>query len=74
MSLILDLQVDMDMEDDDSLGVPSTLDEGNIQKVKVSPQEDNLAYGMSWIYPKGHLYLLCIYVALALSLLLCPHF
>lgn len=38
-------EVDMDMEDDDSLGVPSTLDEGNIQKVKVSPQEDNLAYG-----------------------------
>lgn len=47
------------MEDDDSLGVPSTLDEENIEKFKVPPQEDIPAYGMSWIYPKGHLYLLC---------------
>ncbi|CAN4099356.1 unnamed protein product [Withania somnifera] len=33
-------EVDMDMEDDDSLGVPSTLDEENIEKFKVHPQEN----------------------------------
>ncbi|XP_060170263.1 uncharacterized protein LOC132600856 [Lycium barbarum] len=33
-------EVDMDMEDDESLGVPSTLDEENIEKFKVPPQED----------------------------------
>lgn len=35
------------MEDDDSLGVPSTLDEENI--------EDTPVYGMSLICSKGHL-------------------
>ncbi|KAL3366698.1 hypothetical protein AABB24_011419 [Solanum stoloniferum] len=38
-------EVDMDMEDDDSLGVPSTLDEENIEKFTVPPQEDIPSYG-----------------------------
>lgn len=47
MGLILDLQVDMDMEDDDSLGMPSALDEENIEKFSIPPQEDILADGRS---------------------------
>ncbi|KAK4370849.1 hypothetical protein RND71_010324 [Anisodus tanguticus] len=38
-------EVDMDMEDDDSLGVPSTVDEENIEKFKVPSQEDIPADG-----------------------------
>ncbi|MCE3049553.1 hypothetical protein HAX54_045143 [Datura stramonium] len=38
-------EVDMDMEDDDSLAVPSTLDGENIEKFKVPPQGDILADG-----------------------------
>lgn len=47
MGLILDLQVDMDMEDDDSLGMPSALDEENIEKFSIPPQEDIPADGRS---------------------------
>lgn len=72
MSLILDLQVDMDMEDDDSFGVPSTLEEKNIEKFTVPPQEDIPACGMSWICPKGHLYFSCC--SCIVSLVVCPKF
>ncbi|XP_016450300.1 uncharacterized protein LOC107775130 [Nicotiana tabacum] len=38
-------EVDMDMEDDDSLGMPSALDEENIEKFSIPPQEDIPADG-----------------------------